>query len=341
MDGTKERDMMLPSLNEEFSKNFQSMFYMLNGKPDSKTKVFNKDICVNLDNIDDLNERVLRKIKSHYDPMKSANIININITFEDGRNISFSGWDKYKQTKITNPSAVKNFTIIWDFLLKLPNYQFAQRHKLIVKITDGMKPQELLNLVLTGKIEEVEDISIDSPLVVSVDFIDMQIGDELINIVAEWVKTVETSKDKKKKILNVLSGHKRKISYFLNWLTTIVSVGCVCFVLYKNISLYKNCLLADIPATALTDWLIIIFLGYICCFFVYRISYYISNNIFRILETHGEVHIFNITNGDKNEIENLKKINDSNWKRITCNFLLTLLIDFLCSVLTNYIVELL
>lgn len=328
----------LPTLTEEFNKNFQSMFYMLNGKPDSKSRVFNKDICVDLDSIDDLNERVVSKLKTHYSIDESINLININITFDDRRTLNFSGWDKYKESKIRNPSAVRKITIIWDCLLKLPNYDLPQRHKLTVKITDGMRPQELLNLVFSGKIEEVEEVDIDSPVVVSVDFIDTQIGDELIGIVDEWIKTVLLPETKKNAIISALSKHKRKVAYFLNWLTTIIAIGSVFFVLGSNILIYKNKMIGELPTELVVDWISIVFFGFIFCFFIYRISYYISNNIFRILDNHGDIHIFKITKGDENEIDEIRANDEKSWGRIVKNILVTVVINLLSSGIATIIV---
>lgn len=37
------------SEEEEFRKSFQAYYYMMNAKPDSKTKLFTKDVCINLE----------------------------------------------------------------------------------------------------------------------------------------------------------------------------------------------------------------------------------------------------------------------------------------------------
>lgn len=339
MDGLKEHGELIPTQDELFNKNFQTMFYMLTGKPDSKSKVYNKDVCIDLDSIDDLNDRITRKFKSHYDHKQSTISISIHIVFDDKRSLNFSGWDEYKKNKITNPSPIRNITIIWDSLLKLPEYNVPQRHKLTVKLSDGMRPQELLNLVFSGKIEEVEDISIDSPIVASVDFIDQQIGDELLNIVGEWVNTILINERKEEKFFNLLIKHKRKIAYFLNWLTTIIAVGCLFWILRSSILVYHDSLLSEIKVTVLANWLSIIFIGFIFCFFIYRISYYLSNNIFRILELHGDTHAFNITNGDKNEIDSIKQENAGSWKKICKSFMFTIFINIICGVISTLIIN--
>ena len=37
------------SEEEDFRKSLQAYYYMMNAKPDSKTKLFTKDVCINLD----------------------------------------------------------------------------------------------------------------------------------------------------------------------------------------------------------------------------------------------------------------------------------------------------
>lgn len=328
---------VLVRTDEEISNlSIKTVFHLLTGKPDSKSKVFNRNVCIDMNSLDDLYDRIARKLKVHYNQSTVVNV-SIHIVFDDKRSLNFSGWDDYKKKQITNPSSIRNITLIWNALLKLPEFEIPQRHKLTVKLSDGMRPQELLNLVFSGKIEEVEDISVDSPVVVSVDFIDQQIGDELINIVSEWVETVLENEKRHSKFMQLMVKHKRKIAYFLNWITTIFSIVCVFLVLRASMLKNGTVLLGKLKVNILVGWLTIIILGIIICFLIYRISYYLANNIFRVLEYHGETHNFKITNGDKNEIKRIDYENENNWKKVLRNIGVTVLINVLCGIISTVI----
>ena len=54
---------------------------MMNAKPDSKTKLFTKDVCINLDDIFNLNYLITDKFKSHYN--NAGFIINVHVAFNN------------------------------------------------------------------------------------------------------------------------------------------------------------------------------------------------------------------------------------------------------------------
>ncbi|MEZ3506842.1 MAG: hypothetical protein K1W10_07870, partial [Lachnospiraceae bacterium] len=56
------------------------------------------------------------------------------------------------------------------------------------KISNGLRPEEMLNLIFSGKIEDFEEIETNTfPVAARVDFIEPILGDELLNIVSEWI----------------------------------------------------------------------------------------------------------------------------------------------------------
>lgn len=329
----------LPTDSESVDKEVQSLFYTIYGKQDSKTKVFNKKVLIDLDSIDDLNRRISEKIKNHYDVDKSDAVVTIAIQFYNKETLTFSGWNEYKQTKITNPSPIRNFTITWACLLQLPNFTVVQPHKITVKLSDGLRPEEFMNLVFTGKIEDIEEISVDSPIVVSVDFIDQLIGDEFINIVENWTETVKR-KDDVRKYIEFFSNHKRKIAYFINSLCTFIAIYVIFRLLYNVIDSSSVSIIGELSLNSLKNFLTIIFSGSFVVFFVYRISYYLANIVFRSLTDINETHIFNITRGDRIKIEKYEKISQVSLKKAIGSFILSIIISTIVSVLSTYIINL-
>lgn len=75
----------------------------------------------------------------------------------------------------------------------------------------------------------------------------------------------------------------------------------------------------------------------ILIFFVYKLSQLISNFIFKTLEDVGENHVFEITKGDKKEIDRIKKNEDRKKRHVIINLIITIIINIACGVLTNMI----
>lgn len=85
------------SEEEDFRKSFQAYYYMMNAKPDSKTKLFTKDVCINLDDIFNLNYLITDKFKSHYN--NAGFIINVHVAFNNKKSLFFNSWQLFEQQK--------------------------------------------------------------------------------------------------------------------------------------------------------------------------------------------------------------------------------------------------
>lgn len=339
MENEKNNLMVLDSSEQNY-KAVQTVFHLLTAKRDTKTKIFNKDVRIDLESIDDLNDRIVRKLRNHFgDEKDPVYNITVHVNFSDYRDLTFSNWDEYKKYELTSPSMIKNITIKWSALINLPNYQTPAMHELVVKITDGLKPQEYIHLVFSGKLEEVENINFDSPVVASVDFIDSQIGDELINIVSTWVETVKLPKNERN-LLAKLSKHKVKICRFLTNVTTMVVILFSSQIFINIIKSFKKKLLLEITVSEfcfLIDVLLVIFF---CIFFINRLAYYLSNAIYKSFEEYRMSHVFNITKGDRQEIDKIEIAKKQNNKRIITSFTITCGINIVCgiiaTIITNY-----
>ena len=73
---------------EKLRRNFKSVYYMMNAKPDSKTKIFTSDVCIELGDIEELNELITEKFKSHYND--AGFMINVDVSLENKKSINLS-----------------------------------------------------------------------------------------------------------------------------------------------------------------------------------------------------------------------------------------------------------
>ena len=302
----ERNQIMDPSDEEQIQKSIKTVFHLMTAKRDSKSKVFNNDVRITRDSIDDLNNRILRKIRNHYDLDQEASNISVHINFDDRRELTFSGYEAFSQDKLSNPSIVRNITIKWSVLLKLPYYEQPQIHELVVKMTDGLKPQELMHLLFAGKLDDIESLKLNSSVVASVDFIDYQLGDEFLNIVGEWVDSI-TVNSVYDNIMYKLSIHSKKISRSIKNVITIICLYGLYFMVSSIFKKYNGLVYENITISDLNSILSILFYGGVATFFISRMSYYLTNNIYRVLNDYNVSHVFDITSGDKKLIEKLKK----------------------------------
>ncbi|EFV21477.1 hypothetical protein HMPREF1011_02684 [Anaerostipes caccae] len=197
---------------------------MMNAKPDSKTKLFTKDVCINLDDIFNLNYLITDKFKSHYN--NAGFIINVHVAFNNKKSLFFNSWQLFEQQKWIQSEPIDSILVKWEFNAELPRYKVPQKHTLIVKMSDGIKPEDMLKVMLSGGFDEIQELDKDAyPVIASVDFIDSTLGDELIAIVSNWVKSLNTC-DTSSHFLQKLRDHKKKLSYFIQYFFTFTLALC-------------------------------------------------------------------------------------------------------------------
>jgi hypothetical protein len=221
----KDKQLMEVSDVEKFVKSLQAYYYAVNARPDCKSRAFTKPVLIELEDIYALNQHIVDKFKSHYED--DGFKITETIHFKNRKAIDLDSWQSFENYKWTDNSSINAITIKWDFNAKLPHYPIAQRHTLLVKMSDGIRPEEMLNLVISGKLEEVEELDRDvCPIVARVDFIDAILADELLDIVAKWAEGLRTVDNEDNKALKILKRNRRKIAYMVNYLALFFTLLC-------------------------------------------------------------------------------------------------------------------
>ena len=167
------------SEDEKTLDKFRDFIFKMNAKPDSETKIFSKAIRVTLEDIEILRTRIIEKLRMHCSD-EAACITRITINFSNHTSFDYDTWAKFKQENFERADYVESITIKWDFQVSMPMYELPQHHSLVVKISSGLTFPEFMSLMVSGKIEDVNDISImDNVVVARVEFINTLLGDEL------------------------------------------------------------------------------------------------------------------------------------------------------------------
>lgn len=210
---------------EEFIKNFKAVYNAMTAKPDCKSRVFLRSVIIRKEDIFTLNNMIVEKFKSHYDDAGFS--INVTISFRGRDTIELTSWQAFQEHNFDENEAIDSITIVWEYYAKLPKYDVPQKHTLVVKMSDGLRPEEMINLVFAGKLENIKEIDEEiSPVVARVDFINPLVGDELLALVEKWNEGLDGPEDKKSKVYFFLSKHRRKIAYLLSYISLAILSFC-------------------------------------------------------------------------------------------------------------------
>lgn len=327
-------ELMTISEHQQAMENFKAFYYQMNAKPDCKSIIYNKNIRIDRDDLIDLSTKIVNKFKNHYDD--EGYKINIHLSFSDRKTVDFATWESFSDFVWPN-TKLGSIVIEWEYLLRLPGYKYPQLHRLIVKISDGIRPEEMLNLLIAGRLEEIDELEKGIyPLAARVDFVNNVISDELLQIVREWADGVRLI-DKNRKFLFKLRMVRRQIAYLLNYLTTFVVLTCG--LVYTNISLSNSTFkIIELSSVDIQKIINSLFVFMVFVFVVYKISQLISNYIYKTLEDFGDNHVFKITKDDKKEIEKIQFDDEKKKKHIFLNFLLTIFLNIACGIIASMII---
>lgn len=331
-----DENLIAVSEQELMVKDFKSVFYQLTAKPDSMTRVFTKDTSIELDDIKSLNDRVVEKLQAHYND--AGFLISVHVKFSSGKAKEFSSWSAFEAHQWYEGESINKIVISWEFNAMLPQYRVPQKHTLTVKMSNSMRPEEMLNIIFTGNIQELEELDRNFfPIVARVDFIDRLLGDELLNIVSEWVKGLKEAVVEKSKIILFLKKNKGKISTLLNFGTYIILATSSVVITNK----YIRTLDITVVNSMTVDQMLCLINSIFVCAGVWILSKRfiraVTDRIFNLLNEYGDNCLFNITKGDVNRQNKMRKREKNNRISIAINLIGTIALNILCSVIANKI----
>ena len=106
----------------------------------------------------------------------------------------------------------------------------------------------MLNLVFSGKLEEVDKIDQEiCPIVARVDFINSMLGDELLRIVELWKDGLRLPENEQSKLLKVAKKYSRVIAYAINYITTFVALFLISNFIGMRMSKVEMATLGEVP----------------------------------------------------------------------------------------------
>ncbi|MGN0317988.1 MAG: hypothetical protein ACI4E1_08715 [Lachnospira sp.] len=315
---------------------FKSVYYQMNAKPDSMSKAYSRKIIIDKDDIVELNNRVCEKINLNYED--DGFITSVTVDLKDRRVIVFKCWEEFIQHPWVETSSIMSISIQWNFNIRIPGYDLPQRHNLVVKLTNGLRPEEMLNLIFSGKIEDFDEVELNTfPVVARVDFIQALLGEELLNIVGEWVRGRKQNTASKNVVLILMKKYRKRIAQYFEYvsfiMTFILTVGINTYYI-RGLNIDK---LSDLSMTEFNNLLILLATSVMVIFLLKQIFEKLAENVYEKLSEYGRVFIFNITRGDKNLQDKINNSDKNSGKMILVKFVLSLIFNIGCGIITSLI----
>lgn len=336
MHNNRDNSLMQVQPDEQFLKNYQAVYYAMNAKPDCIWKVFPKQSIIEMDDLHDLNRKITEKFKAHYE--EAGFMINVTVAFSDRTSIDFNSWTTFESYDWTDKRVVDNIIIKWEYNAKLPQYQLPQKHTLVVRLANEISPEEMINLVVTGKLEEMKQIEQEScPIIARVDFINSILAEELINIVDEWQEGLASWENEEPAWFKGIRKFRRAIAYVVNYLTVLITILLSLKYLAKILTSLNVTTLGELKIETFKHILICGIILVFLCWIVDKVFGMVANIIFITLGNYKNCHTFNITKGDKNKCKQIKdKFKKSKFK-VCLNLIFTLIFNVICSIIANNI----
>lgn len=317
---------------------FRSMYYQMNAKPDSMSKVFSKKVLISREDIIDLNKRVLQKLSTQY--KNDGYKVTIFASLSNRQVVDFECWEEFIKYEWTETSYINSVTLKWNFNIRVPQYELPQNHTLMVKLSNGLRPEEMLNMIFSGNIEDFDDVETNCyPIVTRVDFISPLFGEELLNIVEKWADGLTKERDRKNPFLLFLAKYRKKVSYYFNYVAFIMLIVLGMAIIDKIILSFDVDKLMDMTAkqfmiifNSLCIFVIIVFISL-------KLLDTIASKIYDILLEYGKGFIFSITKGDYKKQSELQEDDKKSCKKIIVNLLVSLIFNVACGIIATLLLR--
>lgn len=325
------------TVEERNLADFKSIYYQMNAKPDSISKAFSDSVIIGIDDIIELNNRVKEKISLNYH--EDGYIASVTVNLKGKKVLNFSCWEEFIQHSWTETSCINSISLQWNFNIRVPGYENPQNHNLVVKITNGLRPEEVLNLIFSGNIEDFDEVELNTfPIVARIDFIQSLFGEELINIVGDWIKGLRNNKEYKNPIILLMRKYRKIMAQYFEYISFIATFFLELSIGNAIINSFEIEYISQIKIRQLIFLVNIFAILVLALWLLRRVYYFIAKNIYEKLDDYSKVYVFDITRGDKKIQEKIVNKDKNSGRIILINFAFSMIFNIVCGVIASKII---
>lgn len=333
--GYSDQNLLMTDEQTKAMKNFQSVFYQMNSKPENMTKIFTQNVKIRIEDIKKLNRNIADKF-SHYS--NAGFRIDIQLQYYNHKRLYFDSWQKFEQYQWYDDEPLLNMAIKWEMMVVLPNFEIPQKHTLTVKMSDQVTPEEIVKMVFSGEMEDIADFDKNFfPVYASVDYVDFMICEEIISIVEKWVRGLPKYSQNTSKFIRKIKEKPRLFADIIRYISDIVLMCCTIYIVNSYFSMETVKTLGQLEIIQLKKIMIYAMIYLMVISIIRKIIVFLKNSITEAFRTYGKEHVFCITEGDKKAIEHYENKNAKKKLAIVGNLILTIVINIACGIFVNII----
>ena len=314
--------------NKSYSlEDFKSLYYLLNAKPDTDIKIFTERKKIRFEDIVELNAFVQEKIENHN---MVTNMTKVTVVLANNRVQDFGTWKEFTKTNWSISAHTQSLILRWEMNFNLPTHKLPQPHTMTLKLGAGLNASELFHLIVSKEMHEIT--SEFSDFVCKIDFINPVICNELFGIVSEWHAALPKL-DPERNVVRLLLKHPWRMKELIKAIFIFAGIGALVSVTHM--------ILSNIEFNSGTK--LFLEFNYIWISVAFIITYLMSvfgkgfaNLVDRNIRKLSEQPIFEITKGDKNRIDEIRKGNDKILKQIGIQMIISVAV-FIFSMLLRFV----
>ena len=301
-------------------------------------KVFPRDVIIKFDDILNLKLQINEKLEQYEVIAKEEKMA---VKYDNNTFKEYNDWVVFREELKISSLPIDSINIIWDVMIKMTNYEIPQRHTIALRFCSGLKPAQIIQMMVLGTLEDIDSIDQNTfPVSCKVDCVNNLIGEEILQIVEKWNKGLELA-SKDPIFYRKFRKYREEIGKIIKYSFKIIVLLLICIYLCYNISKFNVDNLANINLKNLSS--LILKLPFIYFFFIFfsGIGNILEEKLNEAFYRYGETHNFLITKGDKNKQNELSNKNNKNKNTIiktSLSIIANLIIGIFASVIAGKII---
>lgn len=325
---------LIPTSEEHELSIAKEIFVRQYSQPNSLSQFFEGNFNISLNELNRLNEKLKEKFKLYGN---AGYIVNVEVKHADKKMLEFDSWSSFYENNWDENSKTESITIKWNFNAIFPNSTLPTTQILALNITNEIKPEEILRLVFSEGIDSKKmDLSL-YPVYASAIFTNRIFADELINIISDWVKTVNKPVSSLNSFLLKVKKKRQIIAYTVEYLIASLIVLSSVFFYFNSFELNPNIQIGTILAGELKSILIYTTFTFILLLLSIKIGRVFGMAIFASLSKYGKGHSFALTLRDKEELNKLKDKEKSVIIKLAMGFIGIVMSSFIGKIMDSII----
>lgn len=272
----------------------QSIYHELTGKTEDVGKSYSESFQFVHADYEQLHHRISQCCEQYN---VKANNCSIKVYYINDTQETFSSFERFKHFNAGSSSSVESVLLTYNFLILLPKLNQPQSYTLSVRTASRVSIEKQMRENMPFELPKILKLMGGRTAIVTVKYVDYVVARNLLNVVDEWLKTV--NKAQTNKVWDAV----RKRSEYLPLIARYTVGVIVVLLIWVDLPRF---LPQGASLLQLAQTLIFAFVG---LFAAYRIAHHLGRAAEDSLDNWSELSFVSLTAGDRKQIEEVQRKN--------------------------------